>query len=269
MLQIADDIGAAIKRESTAGERDLANTYVRFRLALAAGLALVVGFGLVLAWATTRRLVRLEGETRALSAQLVRAQEDERRSIARELHDEIGQALSGLMLYVGRAAAAAHLGTARSQLAPIAESAEKTVEAVRRIALSLRPSMLDDLGLVPALEWQAREVGNRTGLHIEVSAEAEAGEVPDEQRTCIYRVAQEALRNSARHAAASRVRIGLSKAARRVLLQIEDNGKGFRVERTRGLGLLGMEERVAQLGGRLRVQSEPGHGTTVSAELPL
>jgi signal transduction histidine kinase len=129
--------------------------------------------------------------------------------------------------------------------------------------------MLDDLGLVAALEWQAREVGNCTGLDIEVSADESAGGLPDAHRTCIFRVAQEALRNCARHSGATRVRVALAQAARGVTLAVEDNGKGFRVGRTRGLGLLGMEERVTQLGGSFHLRSEPGRGATVTAELPL
>jgi signal transduction histidine kinase len=199
--------------------------------------------------------VRLEAQARALSAQLLQAQEEERRAIARELHDEVGQALSGVLL---EAAAP----TLRKQL-------EEAVDSVRRIALSLRPSMLDDLGLVAALEWQPREVGNRSGLDIEVCADESAGELPEAQRTCIFRVAQEALRNCARHSGATRVRIALERVNPGVTLAIDDNGKGFRAGRTRGLGLLGMEERVSQLGGTLRLRSEPGRGTTVLAELPL
>ena len=130
---------------------------------------------------------------------------------------------------------------------------------------------------MPALEWQAREVGQRTGLIVEVSADesagqftaGEPGELNDAQRTCIYRVAQESLHNSVRHAEASRVRIGLRKSEGNVSLEVEDNGKGFVSTRTRGLGLLGMEERVSQLGGHLRVFSEPGCGTRVTVELPL
>jgi len=129
--------------------------------------------------------------------------------------------------------------------------------------------LLDDLGLVPALEWQAREIGHRTGLNVQILAEESAGELPEAHRTCIYRVVQEALQNSARHSGASRVRIGLQKATKSVCLHVEDDGRGFTVGRTRGLGLLGMEERVAQLGGRFRVESAPGRGTTVRAELPI
>jgi signal transduction histidine kinase len=197
------------------------------------------------------------------------AQEEERRSIARELHDEIGQAMSRIVLDAGRARNLTESPAVRLQLAAISESAERTVEAVRRIALSLRPSMLDDLGLVAALEWQAREVGNRTGLDVEVCAEDSAGEMPDLQRTCIYRVTQEALQNCVRHASASNVRVGLTQAEKSVTLRVQDNGKGFRTGRTRGLGLLGMEERVSRLGGRMRLRSEVGRGTTLTVELPL
>jgi signal transduction histidine kinase len=260
MRHIADGIGAALDREWKQGQAELAAMYGRFRLIFGAGLALVIALGLAVSIAAVRRLVRLESQARSLAAQLVRAQEQERRAIARELHDEIGQALSGILLDLGRAPA---------PIETIAASVERIVDEVRRIALSLRPSMLDDLGLVPALEWQAREVGGRTGLSVQIQAEESAGDLPEAHRTCIYRVVQEALQNIARHAGAKRVRIGLHKAARSVSLQVEDDGKGFAVGRSRGLGLLGMEERVAQLGGRLRVQSEPGRGTTVTAELPI
>lgn len=256
MLHIADEIGAALEREWQAGQAELAAMYQRLQWIFGVELALVVVFGSALAAGTVRRLVRLEGETRALSAQVVRIQEQERRSIARELHDGIAQSLSRIMLDVGDAP-------------PLRARLEALVDEVRRIALSLRPSMLDDLGLVAALEWQAREVGHRTGLSVQVQAEESAGELPEAHRTCIYRVVQEALANSARHAGASRVRIGLRRASKTVSLEVEDDGKGFSPARSRGLGLLGMAERVSQLGGRLRVRSEPGRGTTVSAELPV
>ena len=229
----------------------------------------MIGAALALSLVTGRRLMRLEAEARALSAQVVQAQEQERRAIARELHDEIGQALSGLLLDVGKAARAADPSEVLVQLHAIAERAGRTVDAVRRMALSLRPSMLDDLGLVAALEWQAREVGHRTGLDVQVRAEDSAGDLPDAYRTCIYRVAQEALQNCARHACAKHVRIGLDRVANAVILRVEDDGKGFLANRTRGLGLLGMEEELDQLRGRVRVQSEPGHGTRVTAEIPL
>jgi signal transduction histidine kinase len=268
MLRIADGIGMAVERELEAGEANLTGMYNRFRMMLAGALALVVAAGLALSVYAARRIVRLETEARALSAQAVRAQEQERRTIARELHDEVGQALTGLMLEVGNAASADGEGL-RPRLASITRNIEQALEAVRRIALSLRPSMLDDLGLVAALEWQARELARQSGLSIRVSAEDSAGDLPDAHRTCIFRVAQEALVNCMRHSEAKHVRVGLLKTDRSVSLQVEDDGKGFATARTRGLGLLGMEERVAQLGGRFRIHSEPGKGATVTAELPV
>ena len=269
MLGITAEISAALDRRWRQGEADLAALYSRLRWMLAAEMALVIGLGLVLSLGAGRRLLQLEKETLSLSAQLEQAQEEERRSIACELHDEIGQAVSGIVLDIGRVASLPESAPLRAQLSAISDAAERTVEAVRRIALSLRPSMLDDLGLVAALEWQAREVGNRTGLDIEVCAEDSAGEMPDAQRTCIYRVTQEALQNCARHAGASAVRVALLRASSTVTLAVEDNGKGFPSDRIRGLGLLGMEERVTRLGGSFRIRSAPGRGTTLSVELPL
>ena len=269
MLRIADEIGKGLERESQRREAELTRVYTGFRWVLLAVLTLLIGLALTLSLAFGRRLVRLEAEARALSVQVVQAQEQERRAIARELHDEIGQALSGLLLDVGKAARAGCPSEVQLQLHAIAQRAERTVDSVRRLALSLRPSMLDDLGLVAALEWQAREVGNRTGLDIQVQAEDSAGDLPEAHRTCIYRVAQEALQNCARHASAKHVRVGLKRAVNGVTLRVEDDGKGFPANRTRGLGLLGMEERAAQLRGRVRVHSEPGCGTCVTAEIPL
>jgi len=268
MLRIAGSVSAALDADWRAGERDLATTYGRFRWMLGAEGALVIGLGLVLSLGAARSLLRAEREKASLSSQLERAQEEERRGIARELHDEIGQAVAGIVLDAGHAAEEPELAAVRAHLAAIAAAGERTVEAVRRIALSLRPSMLDDLGLVAALEWQAREIGNRTGLHVEIRAEDDLA-LPDAQRTCVYRITQEALRNCARHSGATRVQVGLKLAPKSLALRVEDNGRGFRPGRTRGMGLLGMEERVARLGGRFRVRSEPGRGTTVSVELPL
>jgi signal transduction histidine kinase len=252
MLRIAEDIGAALELEWKTREAELALMYGQFRRMLGGELALVVLVGSALSLAAIQRLGKLETETRSLSTRLLQAQEQERRSIARELHDEIGQSLTALLLDVGSAASVPPADPVRARLTQIAATVERIVEEVRRIALSLRPSMLDDLGLTPALEWQAREVSQRTGLVVEVSAEESDGQLPDAQRTCIYRVAQESLQNSVRHAQASKVRIVLRKNGKGVSLQVEDDGKGFAAGRMRGLGLLGMEERVSQLGGHLR-----------------
>jgi len=269
MLPIAGKLNAAVETEVKNRETDLARLYSRFRWTMAGEIILVVVLGSIISVTTTRRVVKLEAEARALSAQLVGAQETERRTIARELHDEVGQGLSALLLDVGAAASSTAPGPLHSRLDAIATSGEHIVEEVRRIALSLRPSMLDDLGLVSALEWQAREVQRRSGLNVELSAHDGDAQLPESHSTCIYRVAQEALQNCVRHAAASEVRVALSRRNGTILLKVEDNGKGFLTARSRGLGLIGMEERISQLGGRLRVLSTPGRGTTISAELPL
>jgi len=206
-----------------------------------------------------------------LSARLVSAQEQERRAISRELHDEVGQSLSALLMEAGNAAAIVPQDSAevRRHVESIKKLAEASVNVIRNMTLLLRPSMLDDFGLVPALEWQAREVSKRTGLRVHVTAEETAGELPDELRTCIYRVVQEALHNCARHAQARSVKVVVKQEPSRILLSVEDDGHGFDAGRVRGLGLVGMEERVNHLGGAFEVASQPGNGTKVAVELPI
>jgi signal transduction histidine kinase len=255
MLNLADAASAALATEWREAQREREAMYSHFRWALGGTLALALSLGLVVAAVTLRRVGALEARARHLAGQLAGAQEQERRSIARELHDGVGQSLNAALLEAGTAGLRARL--------------EEAVAGVRRIALALRPSMLDDLGLVAALEWQAREIGNRSGLDVRVTAEESAGEMPDALRTCIFRVAQEALHNCERHSGAKQVQVSLEHDGRSVTLQVEDNGRGFAVARTRGLGLLGMDERVTQLGGVFRVRSQPGQGTVVTAELPV
>jgi len=140
---------------------------------------------------------------------------------------------------------------------------------VRNMALLLRPSMLDDLGLVPALNWQAREVARRTGTKVRVDAEDVADDLPDEYRTCIYRVVQEALHNATRHAKAATVKVTVRREQAAVRVVIQDDGVGFDPRHGKGVGILGMEERVRHLAGVFKVESAPGRGTTVSIFLPL
>jgi signal transduction histidine kinase len=129
--------------------------------------------------------------------------------------------------------------------------------------------MLDDLGLVPALQWQAREVSKLTSMEVSVATELASDDLPDEYKTCIYRVVQEALHNCSRHAAATRVRIEVRQEPGRLSLSIQDDGRGFDVKQTKGLGLLGIEERVARLGGKCEVHSGVGSGTILAIELPF
>ena len=140
---------------------------------------------------------------------------------------------------------------------------------MRDLALLLRPSMLDDLGLAPALNWHARETSKRTGLNVVVSADDAIDSLPDEHRTCIYRLVQEAVNNAVRHANARTVEVAVRKEGQKVDVTVQDDGAGFDTRFMRGLGLLGMEERVRRLGGRLKISSEPGRGTLVHAALPV
>ncbi len=242
-------------------------------------------------------LVQARREGQELAARLVETQENERKALSRELHDAVGQSLSAVLMELrnlgailppegpersaGPPAAAGDGSSGaepaeaprrrevRSHLATIRRLVEGAVEMVRNMALMLRPSMLDDLGLVPALQWQAREVSRRTGMLVHVSADELPEGLPDEYRTCIYRVVQEALANAGRHSQGRAVRITLQAAGGGVRLAVQDDGRGFPAAQVRGLGLLGIQERVANLGGTLQVASEPGRGTILSVSLPL
>ena len=285
MLQIADRISAANEQELATGDRRSADLFQRFRWRLMIMVAVTLGSGLIVAGLSVAFILRLENESRLrylamveaqeelkrLSARLVDAQESERRSISRELHDEIGQSLSALLVDLGNLTAItpAENPEVRMLLATAKKLAESSVQAVRNMALLLRPSMLDDLGLVPALHWRAREVSRRTGMDVSVKAENVSDELPEEHRTCVYRVVQEALHNCSQHAGARKVRIIVQQDSSRLLLTVEDDGRGFDAANTRGLGLLGMEERVEHLGGAFHVHSTPGRGTSLRVELPL
>jgi signal transduction histidine kinase len=137
------------------------------------------------------------------------------------------------------------------------------------MALLLRPSMLDDFGLVPALNWQARETVKRTGLRVQVAAADLPESLPEEHKTCIYRIVQEALNNVVRHAQARTVKISLERKPGEIVLNVQDDGTGFDALRVRGLGLLGIEERVHHLGGAFGIDSQLGRGTSLKINLPV
>jgi len=219
-----------------------------------------------------RRTERAEQELRSLSSQLVHAQEQERRTISRELHDEIGQTLTGLGIELANLE---HLREGpqseyRSHLADAKRLTEETLRTVRNIAMGLRPSMLDDSGIVPAVRWQASELSRRTGTPVELQIEGDFDGLGDEGRTCLYRVVQEALTNCARHAEATTIQITMQGKKESLCLSIRDDGLGFDTGRARtGLGLIGIEERVKELGGSLAVHSWPDRGTLLRVEIPL
>jgi signal transduction histidine kinase len=216
-------------------------------------------------------LARSRLELEGLSARLVEAQEEERRSISRELHDEVGQSLGALLVEVGQLSKLVSPDdrVTQAQIMHIKSVAESAVKSIRDIALLLRPPMLDDLGLIPALEWQAREISRRSDMEVEVHSQSVSEDLGDETKVTIYRLVQEALNNAATHSSAKNAKVTVAQAPDKITVEITDDGHGFDPERKRGMGILGMEERVRRLGGTLTIESAPGKSATVRAELPL
>ncbi len=283
-LTIADRIAAMNERELNGGNDELGDVFNSFRSRLILVLAVTLTFGVVLAAGATLYLVRLardaesrlretvtaQQELKDLSARLLEMQEKERRTLSRELHDEVGQSLSAVLMEIGnmRAALPKNHPELTMHVESIKALAESSVKVVRNMTLLLRPSMLDDLGLLPALQWQAREVSRRTGIEVDITAENVADDLPEDHKTCVYRVVQEALNNCARHSDARSVRLTVTQDEQHITLRVEDDGKGFDSRAVRGMGLLGMEERVTHLGGKFQVHSKPGQGATLVIELP-
>jgi len=286
MVDLAGQIERLNEKRLEDSSQETSDLFEQFRLRLSILVALTLGVGLLLAGASLWRILQLEKESETrfneivrakqelqeLSASVLETQESERRRISRELHDEVGQSLWAVTLGIGNLSGALKEGNqaeALRQIDLIRGIAESSVRAVRNMSLLLRPSMLDDLGLQPALKWLGREVSRTTDLHVEVAAENVPEELPEEHKTCVYRVAQEALRNCCRHAGAHSARVHLRAERTRLFLSVQDDGSGFDAAREKGLGLLGMEERVSHLGGHFQVDSAPGRGTMLSLELPL
>jgi signal transduction histidine kinase len=284
MLSMADRIAALNEQQLTAGNGEVVSLLLRFRTRLLGTLIAALLLGFALALFSTRRILALEDQARLryretaeargqledLSARLVQAQETERRALSRELHDEVGQSLSAVLVELRNLGQAVRSEEhSRRHVETIRGLVENTVRVVRNMALLLRPSMLDDLGLVPALKWQARECSKRTSMDVSVAAELGSDDLPDDYKTCIYRVVQEALHNCARHSQAKTARITVRQMPDRLRLTIQDDGVGFDPSQTKGLGLLGIQERAARLGGSCAVHSTPGAGTILSVELPF
>ncbi len=216
---------------------------------------------------------RLRGE---LLSKLITAHEDERTRIARELHDEVSQSLTGLMMGLSAVeeTVPAGLASVRSSLAAAHEVASQTLEEVRRIVTDLRPTLLDDLGLIPAVRYYARTLLSERGIQVRVQVSGFGGQrLPAAVETTVFRVAQEAMTNVARHAHAAVVTVTLELSAGTVKLVVADDGEGFdaavlAAPDRRRLGIAGMAERVALLGGTLQITSAPGGGTTVTMAVP-
>src|SRR3954454_4287740 len=263
ILSIADQIGRFNEAQLDAGRLVVQQTFRQYRRRLVIAIFMTSGLGFLLAWFSVRKILKLEDtaarhfeeinhartELKQLSARLLEAQEEERRSISRELHDEVGQSLSGVLLEMANLSNIIR-GTdqAQQKADEIKKLLEDSIGVVRNMSLLLRPSMLDDLGLVPALQWQAREASKRSALWVKVDAEHVSDDLGEEYKTCIYRVVQEALHNIVQHASAKNVKVSVVQEPDRLMLSIQDDGSGFNPRQERGMGLLGMEERVGSLG---------------------
>jgi signal transduction histidine kinase len=219
----------------------------------------------------------LQEQLRSLSRRLLSAQEEERKKISRELHDEIAQTLSGINVQLAtlKQEAAVNVKGLQKKIVRAQRMVEKSVNIVHRFARELRPPMLDDLGLIPALHSFVKRFSNRTGVGVRLTVSTRLRQLDSVRRTVLYRVAQEALTNVSRHAQATRVDVSIRKLPGAICMEIKDNGKSFRVQRLlrmRGnnhLGLLGMRERVEMVGGSFGVASVKGRGTTIRAQIPF
>ncbi|WP_052888328.1 sensor histidine kinase [Thermogemmatispora carboxidivorans] len=221
-------------------------------------------------------LEAIDEASRLRSTQIINAQEQERKRIARELHDETSQMLTSLLISLAILEKSVTSPEARERIADTRNLAHQTLRAIRNLSIDLRPSALDDLGLLPALRWYIKEYQQKCSIEVEFSATGFKGRLPAEMETVLYRIVQEALTNTARHANATRVSIALREEEGAVHATISDNGCGFDVEalmktpgQERGLGLAGMQERAVLLDGSLDIQSRPGAGTTIEVRLPL
>ena len=213
-----------------------------------------------------------EHQMREVSQQLVAAQEEERRKLSRELHDHVGQTLTALRMELGRLERVHADPTLRlrSTVAECRSLVDEMVHTVRDLALGLRPSMLDDLGLQPALEWLARDFTRRSNVPVELSMTGRLETLSDQHRTCIYRVIQESLTNCVRHARAGQINVGVHALDDAIEVSVRDNGVGLDPSRRRsGFGLRGIEERVRELGGTVNLHSASGQGATLAIWLPL
>jgi two-component system CheB/CheR fusion protein len=219
----------------------------------------------------------MQKKLRQLTHQIIATQEEERKQISRELHDEVVQTLVGINVELGALAedAAASAPGLREKIARTQKLVEGSVHAVHRFARGLRPAVLDDLGLIAALHAYCKNLAAQKKIVIKLVAFQGVDALEGAERTVLFRVAQEALTNVARHAHATHVRINLSQIPGAVRMEIADNGKSFAVEKTlrketnQRLGLVGMRERVEMVGGNLTIESTPGTGTTVRAEVPF
>jgi signal transduction histidine kinase len=288
ILAIVDRLSALqrLSQQQYRIETSLLYAEARTRLLMIAGLALLVG--LIVAYFATHHVARLHREIERqrlaerqnrhdlerLSARLVNVQEEERRSLARELHDAVGQALTAIKMEVGVALRGRDPDRQRASLEEARSIAETTLQSVRDLSQLLHPSMLDDFGLPEAVTAYLRNFSRRTGIRAQLTTERMEDRLPSEIEVCVYRIVQEATTNVARHSGATSCRVALVRRDGMLQLTIEDDGKGIDLsgrphEAPRGLGLIGMRERAQALSGGFVIENRAEGGTRLIVRLPV
>jgi len=274
-LAIAQQIEQLNNTNLDAQRSEVAARYTAFRsdlqrllwqtVALGLSVAVIVVFRLRV---LERRSTEAELQMRELSQRLVNTQEEERKNLSRELHDHIAQVLTALRMELGRIERSS--ATAGPAVAECKKLVDDMFRTVRNLALGLRPSMLDDFGLQAALEWQARDFMSRSSLAVDLKMDGNFDSLPDKHRTCVYRIFQEAMTNCVRHAHAKSIQVAVTAEGDRLRVSVSDDGVGLdSTHRRNGLGLRGIDERVRELHGTMRLECEPGRGTRLIVHLPL
>jgi signal transduction histidine kinase len=286
VMEIAEEIEALNDQNLSAQRAEVTRRHAAFREELYTLLGRSLFVGLLLAVPAVIRLRVLErrsedqknrareaeAQMRQLSQQLVATQEEERKKLSRELHDHVGQMLTALRMELGRIdrVRASTDNRIAAALTECRQLVDDMVHIVRDLALGLRPSMLDDFGLQPALEWLARDFTRRSNVPVELRAAGPLDTLGEQHRTCIYRVVQEALTNCVRHARATAIRVRVRAYDDHIDVSVSDDGVGLDPQRRAGgFGLRGIEERVRELGGSISLESGAGQGATLAIRLPL
>jgi signal transduction histidine kinase len=286
VLSLADKLTTLNDEDLKKDDQRLEASQNSFRRFLQGGLLLTMILGVAVAALATRGFVRqderkemhrlemqqAEFALRQLSRRLVGAQEDERKFISRELHDAVGQTLTAVGMEL--AALESVRGDSQQYTARVTEIKRlnhESLGAIRDLAMGLRPSMLDDIGLRPALEWQGRKISRSSSIPVFVEFFGDANDLPESQRTCIYRAVQEALTNCVRHAHARTIRVVVHVSAGSLVATVEDDGVGFHEAKGQrpGIGLLGIRERLEELGGQVSIISGQRTGTKLILQVPI
>ena len=285
ILRIVDRLADLQRTAQRRREAEASRLYtdVRWRILAIGGGMLIVGFAV--SWFVLRRVGGLESELHRrriaetenrqdlerLSARLVEAQEEERRALARELHDEVGQSLTAIKMEVGVALRGSGDPRTRRSLEEARSIAETTLQGVRDLSQLLHPSMLDDFGLPETLTAYARKFAKRTGIRTDVHFAGPEGRLPQAVEVGVYRIVQEALTNVARHSGADTCVVTIDRQESVLRVTIDDDGIGVVTEhaRTRGLGVIGMRERAQSLAGTFHIDARPGGGTRILVTVPL